>query len=84
MAPHPLEVADGVANGVNPHVAHMQLTRWVREHGEDVELLPRALKKNLSQSVPFSFGRISARFSMMIQTSITLFCRYFEDCFGTH
>lgn len=43
MAPHPLEVADGVANGVNPHVAHMQPTRWVREHGEDVELLPGAL-----------------------------------------
>lgn len=45
MAPHPLEVADGVTNGVNPHVAHMQPTRWIREHGEDVELLLGALKK---------------------------------------
>lgn len=43
MASHPLEVADGVANGVNPHVAHVQPTRWVREHGEDVELLSGAL-----------------------------------------
>lgn len=55
MAPHPLEVADGVTNGVNPHVAHMQPTRWVREHGEDVELLLGALKNKKSQSVPFSF-----------------------------
>lgn len=45
MAPHPLEVADGVANGVNPHVTHMKTTRRVREHGEDVELLPGALNK---------------------------------------
>lgn len=40
MAPHPLEVAYGVTDGVHPHVAHVQAPRWVWEHGEDVKLLP--------------------------------------------
>ena len=39
MSPHSLEVSDGVADGVNAHVAHMQSSRRVREHGEDIKLL---------------------------------------------
>lgn len=57
MAPHPLEVADGVADGVNPHVTHMKTTRRVREHGEDVELLPGALNKKNRRVIIFLLNR---------------------------
>lgn len=40
MSSHPLEVSDGVADGIHSHVAHVQAPRWVRKHREDVELLP--------------------------------------------
>lgn len=55
MASHPLEVADGVADGVNPYVTHMQTAWWVGEHGEHVELLPGALSKKKIQSFYIEF-----------------------------
>lgn len=39
MTFHALEVSDGVTDGVDPHMAHVQTSRWVRKHGEDVKLL---------------------------------------------
>lgn len=37
-ASHFLEPCDGVAEGVDADMAHVQLARGVREHGEQVEL----------------------------------------------
>lgn len=40
MASHPLEVTDGVTDGIHSHVAHVQSPRWVWKHGQDIKLLP--------------------------------------------
>lgn len=42
---HPLEPGDGVTDGVHTHVAHVQLARWVGEHGEHIKLGLRFLGK---------------------------------------
>lgn len=39
MTSHALEVGDGVTDGVDPHMAHVQTPRWVGKHGEDIKLL---------------------------------------------
>jgi len=35
---HALIACEGVADGVHPDVSHVQLARWVGEHGEHIEL----------------------------------------------
>ncbi len=40
MASHPLEMSDCVTDGVHSHVTHVQASRWVRKHGEDIKLRP--------------------------------------------
>lgn len=53
MASHPLEVAYGVTDGIDAHVAHVQAPWWIWKHGEDVKLLPVGtlrLKKNAQSS----------------------------------
>ena len=47
MASHPLKVAEDVADGVHAHVSHVQPPRRVREHGEDIELLPALSKAHV-------------------------------------
>lgn len=39
MTSHALEVGNSVTDGVDPHMAHVQTTRWVGKHGEDIKLL---------------------------------------------
>ena len=55
MAPHPLEVAEGVADGVHAHVAHVQPSRRVGEHGEDIKLLPALSKANMCFQIRHHF-----------------------------
>jgi hypothetical protein len=35
---HPLEPGNGVADGVDTHVAHVQLARRIGEHGKHIKL----------------------------------------------
>lgn len=39
MTSHPLEVPDGVTDGVHSNMAHVEPARRVRKHGEDIKLL---------------------------------------------
>lgn len=39
MTSHPLEVGDGVTDGVDPDMAHVQTSRRVGKHGQDIKLL---------------------------------------------
>lgn len=40
MASHSLEVTYCVTDGIYAYMAHMQASRWVWKHGEDIKLFP--------------------------------------------
>lgn len=51
IASHSLEVTNDVTDGVHSHVTHVQPSRWVREHGEDIKLLPVRILGTRKQAI---------------------------------
>lgn len=69
MTSHSLEVTYGVTDGVHSHMAHVQSTRWVWKHGEDIKLLPVGILGNaiMDYYLVYSFQKTSREVEKIIK-----------------